>query len=381
MAYTLLTGATGLIGRYLLRDFSKQTPLAVMLRATNTESSQERYDDLVESIKEIPSDDTGDSAYSDAKIICADLLKPDLGLSAEDAQWIEENVSSVVHCAGNVSFQKQGASDGPWNTNVNGTKHLAEFCKSKGIKNFTYVSTSFVSGNRQETIFENDLDCGQSFDSEYEKSKFHAEKLLHEMDFDRLTVMRPCSVTGDTETGYSSTFHGVYWFAQFTSLAQSRAGAKAGEEWHHDVRIFKSGNERHHLVPVDLLSRAIVELHSDADVSGGTFHLTPPKACSLAQLEKALSDHYCYHGVSFAGKDCDSEAPFNDMEQLFYDGLQSIGHRYLDGDPVFDCSNTQRHLPWWTNMQVDNEYLMKIFEYAESQRFGRKKRRKPALAV
>ena len=41
MAYTLLTGATGLLGRYLLRDLTlADVPLAVVVRPTRFESAR-----------------------------------------------------------------------------------------------------------------------------------------------------------------------------------------------------------------------------------------------------------------------------------------------------------------------------------------------------
>lgn len=380
MAYTLLTGATGLIGRYLLRDLSPHSQMAVMLRENERESASERFDNLVASLDDISSQ--GEKPEKDlrlnSRVIPGDLLNPDLRLSKSDRDWIRKNVNSVVHCAGNVSFEKNFMGEGPLVTNVEGTRYLAEFCKSVGIEDFSYVSTSFVCGDRQSTIYENELDCGQQFDSEYEESKFQAEQLLHGLDFANLKIFRPCSVTGDSLTGQSSTFHGVYWFAQFTSLARSRAQASKdmSKSWLHDVRIFKSGRERHHLIPVDLLSRAVAELHRNADAAGTTFHLTPHKACTLAQLENALSQYYHYHGVTFCDADCVPREDLNSMEQLFYDGLQSIGHRYLDGDPVFDCSNTLRLLPWWQDIQVDHQYLVKVFQFAEEQGFGRRKRKK-----
>ncbi len=382
MSYTLLTGATGLIGRYLLRDYAARgIPVAVLVRESESGSPSDRINAIADAMEQLPSSYRGSVNIPRPVCIVSDLHEPDLGMSESDAAWVRNNVSSVVHCAGNVTFHDPSQDTGPWNTNVNGTRHLASFCKANQIEDFSYVSTSFVCGDRVGLIREDELDCHQGFGSPYESSKFHAEKLLQGMDFERLNVFRPCAVTGDTVSGFSSTFHGVYWFAQFTHLARQRADAEDGQPWYSPIRIFKTGLERHHLVPVDMVSQAIVELQLDFDRPGDTYHLTPCKAMTLAELEAALSEHFRYYGTTFVGPKCDPNQPLSDMEQIFYEGLNAMGHRYLDGDPMFDCRKTLDALPWWSTVETSHSYILKIFEFAEGQRFGRGSRRRAKAVV
>lgn len=373
MTYTLLTGATGLIGRYLLKDLLLQgRPVAIILRGTNT---PQRVNDLFHDIQSLDDVPLAANEFQKVMVLPGDLLDPNLGLSLSHRAWIASHVGDVIHCAGDVNFQSNGLGSSTWDTNVDGSCHLARFCKSQQIEDFSYVSTAFVCGDRSGTIYESELDCGQGFASLYEKSKFQAELHLRELGFDRLSIFRPCFVSGDSASGYTSTYHGIYWFAQFTALAQMRANVPFGQPWHHDVRIFKNPNERHHMIPVDAVSKAIVELHTRPELGSATYHLTPSRATSLGEIERALCESFQYQGVRFA--ECVAPSAMNEMESLFYEGLRATGHRYLDGDPAFDCSQTRQSLPWWDSIQIDHAYLLRIFDFAQRHRYGKGKKRRP----
>lgn len=367
MGYVLLTGSTGMIGRFILRDLAARgIDTAVLVRGADAEARMQAV--LVE-LQRLASSPHTDELTPRPRIIRGDLDASDLALSQADAAWLARNVDGVIHCAGDVSFGGEGVASDVWRTNVEGTANLARNCKANHIDAVSYVSTAFVCGDRQGVIRENESRCGQGFGSVYEEAKLRAEEVLEGAGFAELKIFRPCFVGGDTATGYTSTFHGVYWFALFTALARMRAGAEPSEPWRHDVRIFRDPDERHYIVPVDAVSRAIVELHEDPTAPTGAYHLTPLRPATLALLESALRNHYGYEGVRFAAP-TDPET-WNETEHMFYDGLKAVGHRYLDGDPIFDCSKTVEHLPWWQSVETHEEYFSRLFAYADAVRFGR----------
>jgi hypothetical protein len=195
--------------------------------------------------------------------------------------------------------------------------------------------------------------------------------MLRAAGFRKLNVLRPASVIGDSVTGYSSTYHGIYLFAQFTWMSQQRAGAARGETWKHPVRLFQTGTEKHHLIPVDVVSKAILTIIGQRDQRGGSYHLTPTQPCTVIELESALSRYFKYQGVRFVDPDARQTAVLNETEKAFYDALSRGKHRYLIGDPSFDCANTLRAVPDWAKVRVCQELLMRIFDFAVQQRFGR----------
>ena len=155
-------------------------------------------------------------------------------------------------------------------------------------------------------------------------------------------------------------------------LAALRAGAGDGERWHHPVRLFQSGQEGHHLIPVDLTSRAIAAVVADRRWHGRTYHVTPPQPVTAEQLEAALSDYFRYDGVRFAGQVTAPPADLSEIEQLFYSALAGVEHRYVHGDPSFDCSNTCEAVPGWADLSIDHDYLVRAIDFAVRHRFGRR---------
>jgi len=375
--YVLLTGGTGLIGRYLIRDLvAAKVPVAVLARAGKGVSAEDRVRRLL-----------GDDApLDDSRLVCieGDLDRPGLTVREEDRAWLAANCGSVLHNAACVNFHADADGE-PWRTNVGGTERLVTFCREFGIGRFHYVSTAYVCGDRRGVIREADLEAGQSHGTAYESSKFQAERLLRAAGFDSLTVLRPGAVTGDSRTGYTSTYHGFYHYVQFTYLAALRAGAGEGERWHHPVRLFQTGEEGHHLIPVDLTSKAIAAVVADPAFHGRTYHVTPPKPVTAAQLEAALAEYFRYDGVTFAGPVEAPPADLSEIERLFYGALAGVEHRYIHGDPAFDCSNTCEAVPGWAGLELDHAYLVRAIDFAVRHRFGRRKAREerhaPAVAA
>jgi thioester reductase-like protein len=304
-------------------------------------------------------------------VICGDLHAPALGLHRDDRDWLAKNCNAILHSAGNVTFHSSGADGEPWRTNVDGTHNLAALAHDLKINEFHHVSTAYVCGDRLGTIREADVDCGQSFGSDYERSKLAAEKLLRSAGFRKLNVLRPGSVTGDSTTGFTTSYHGVYLLAQFTWMAQRRAGGTRHSPWRHPVRLFQSGNESHHLIPVDAVSSAIVNIVSQRDRPGATYHITPQQPCTGFEVEAALSRYFGYYGVRFVGAEEASFSDLNEIESLFYEAISRGQHRYFSDDPAFDCTNTLAAVPGWAEMQITQEYLERAFDFAVRHRFGR----------
>ena len=109
MTYHLLTGATGLLGSYLLRDCLRAgQPIAVLVRPTRSESARQRIDTILTRWER----ETG-STLSRPVVFEGDLGQSDLGLDARSLRWIEANCRSVIHNAASLTFHganRQGES-------------------------------------------------------------------------------------------------------------------------------------------------------------------------------------------------------------------------------------------------------------------------------
>ena len=129
-SYLLLTGATGLLGRSLLRDLSAAgRRVAVLVRGSRTAAAASRIDELLEDWQEM----TGESVACPV-VLEGDITAPGLGLTPSATAWVARHVDEVVHSAASLSFQMRESDGEPWNSNVNGTQNVLELCRSAGIR-------------------------------------------------------------------------------------------------------------------------------------------------------------------------------------------------------------------------------------------------------
>ncbi len=175
MAYLLLTGATGLLGRYLLRDLTlAEVPLAVVVRSSKREPAVQRIETAM--------------AHWESKlgralvrpvVLEGDIAEPWLGLSDQDVDWVAANCRSIVHSAASLTFYAVEKTGEPQRSNVQGTRNMIALCGRAGIRQCHHVSTAYVCGRRRERILESELDVGQEPSNDYEQAKLQSEKEVH----------------------------------------------------------------------------------------------------------------------------------------------------------------------------------------------------------
>jgi thioester reductase-like protein len=341
MSYHLLTGATGLLGRYLVwRLTTAGVPLAVLVRAGRFQSASDRMEAIMHHWETVER-----RALARPVVLEGELTQPGLGLSAADQKWIAGNCDTVVHSAAAMVFQADEDGE-PHRTNVEGMGNLLEMCRRTEIRRFHHVSTAYICGLRQGRVLEDELDVGQALGNVYEQSKIAAEKMLRSAEgLDQITVYRPASVIGDSQTGYTSNFHGFYLPLL---LAYSFCNAVPPEEMNN--RFMKplglSGTEGKNFVPVDWVTACIAHVVTHAELHGRTYHLASPKPVSVQTLQTLVQEairRYCKRPIA-AAINAQELAVY---EKLFHDQLLIYRSHWRD-DPKFDLTNTSRalgHLP------------------------------------
>src|ERR1700690_972841 len=97
----LLTGATGFLGRYLLRDLllSGQR-VAVLTRDSRGGQAENRIKELLNFWGEL----LGRSLPCPV-VLHGDLSTEGLGLSLADRRWLSRHCQTVLHAAANLSFR------------------------------------------------------------------------------------------------------------------------------------------------------------------------------------------------------------------------------------------------------------------------------------
>jgi len=374
MTYMLLTGGTGLLGRYLLRDLTlADVPLAVLVRPTRWESATQR----IESILARWENELG-QALARPVVLEGDIAEPNLGLSDVDLRWVATNCRSVLHSAASLTFQAEEADGEPWRSNVQGTRHVLEVCRQAGIRQYHHVSTAYVCGKRRGRILESELDVGQQPGNDYEQSKITAETEVLAADcFDRVTVYRPSIIVGDSRTGYTTSYHGFYTPLRVAHALLQTVSPEAIFNRDFLGGIELQGHERKNLVPVEWVSAAIGWLATHEECHGRTYHLTNPKPATVLDMQVSISEvlaELVYTGKVNGGKAIGGSAnpaiaPSDDFLASFREQMK-VYQSYWSDDPEFDSTATEQAMPHLPCPEITREVMTRLARFAIDVNFG-----------
>jgi thioester reductase-like protein len=378
MAYHLLTGATGLLGSYLLRDCLCQGHrLAVLVRPAKRESGRQRIEAILRRWEaELP------ATVAPPVVIEGELTAPDLGLDRSTLRWIARHCRSVIHSAASLTFHGNGRAGEPWHTNVGGTWRILDLCRATGIRQFHYISTAYVCGLRTGRVLESELDVGQKPGNDYEASKIEAEKMVRAADWlDPPTVYRPAIIVGDSRTGYTVTFHGFYALVKLAHTLVSRMvlGSTAGRLMVQGLEM--SGEEHKNLVPVDWVSAVFAHIFSRPEHYGRTYHLVTRRPPSVALVADVIQQ-----AVEECSELAEAEDAFVADGDWFINNFRNqieIYRAYWRDDPKFDDSQRAAAAPF-DCPAMDAALLMRLARHAIEDNFGRSRLRQrrfdPAIA-
>ncbi len=275
----LLTGATGFLGIYLIKELlsNQCTRVSVLIRNLSKEKAfsriREHWDYFFDEM--FPG--------NRLNVFCGDIAKPGLGLSKEDWEELSKKVDSVFHSAAIVHHF------GDWqdfvDVNVNGTRNILDFVKN-GNMSLHHMSTIGVAGgyvpNKEFIIFSEDsLDVQQDIDNPYGKSKFIAEKLVQEARNQgyKCNIYRIGNILFDSDSLIFQKNNRENWF--FNSLMALI-----------DLRVFPITKVNDLDVSyVDQVAKSIVKISRIEELLNENFHIFNHKMISfydfgVAALEK-----------------------------------------------------------------------------------------------
>ena len=364
----LLTGATGLLGTYLVRDLSLDgRPLAVIVRGERKRSAAARVDAILDHWEDVLG-----KRLRRPTILEGDLTQPFCGLAEADRRWIADHCGEVVNNAASLTFRGPDRAAEPWRTNVGGTAHVLELARATGLRHVHHVSTAYVCGLRAGVIREDDLDVGQAFGNDYEQSKVEAEKLVRGAGFpDTVTVYRPSIIVGDSITGWTSTYHGFFAGLRLghTLLTRVAMGSTSGPALLRLLDVAPADTKN--FVPIDWVSAVIAHAVQTPAARGGTYHLTHPDPLSMDVVWRLVQE-----AVETYSRAASPDDPDLCDEEWFADTLWTqldIYRSYLRNDPTFDRTRTTAiagHIPCPV---LDTPTLMRMAKFAIDHEFGRRR--------
>ncbi len=374
-SYTLLTGATGLLGRALVRDLAAAgRRLAVVVRRSASTSAADRVDELLGDWWQVAG-----ASVPCPVVLEGDLVADGLGLTDDQLAWVCRHVNEVVHAAASLSFQRRAADGEPYTSNVGGTRNLLGLCRTAGIRRLHHVSTAYVCGRRRGTILERELDVAQEPGNDYERSKIVAEQeVTNAAWIESRTVFRPSIIVGDLVHGFTNTFHGFYKPLRIVApFAESFLAAALEPGSFLDV-LGLDGSERKNLVPVDWVSAVMTRIMCDESLHGRTYHLTsdtPTDVATLCRVFEGLVGEMaavrrCRPADGAAAQRAEAFLRLGPemLGRLFRDQMD-VYRAYWSDDPVFDATNTRHAVPDLPAPPLDEPALGRLCRFAIANDF------------
>jgi nucleoside-diphosphate-sugar epimerase len=266
-----VTGFPGFIAERLVARLAKEQNQFFLL------VQPEFVERAVEAVKQISEDKN--IPLENFAVIEGDITEPNLGIGPDDAATVRYETTDVFHLAAvyDLGVDKDLAS----RVNVDGTKNVNEFVRSlRHLKRYNYISTCYVAGKRSGVIREDELEHDKGFRNNYEETKYLAETEVEKLKSELpITIFRPSVVVGDSESGETAKYDGIYYLIHYLRKAP------------YLLRAVNVGNRsvKLNLVPVDFVVNAIAELAFDEKATGKTIAIADPAPLTTSELFDAIA--------------------------------------------------------------------------------------------
>jgi len=208
-----------------------------------------------------------------------DISEPRLALSAADLDLVQQQTTRVFHLA--AVYDLAVPEPLAMRVNAGGTRNVVELArKLPHLRQFHHVSTCYVAGKREGVILETELRHDAGYRNYYEESKYLAELEVESAKSDLpVTIHRPAVVCGDSKTGETGKYDGVYYLIHYLL------------RWPSVLSTINIGNHKVslNLVPVDFVVDAMAALAFDERAIGKTLQLADPAPLTTNQLFNAIA--------------------------------------------------------------------------------------------
>ncbi|MFF6868263.1 thioester reductase domain-containing protein [Streptomyces sp. NPDC012450] len=327
----LLTGASGFLGAFLLRDLMRSTTARVHCLVRGDDEAQARARLWANLERYMVAGAVDPERLS---VVVGDLAEPRLGLTEADFDRLAGTVDVVYHNGAQVHWLHPYATLRA--ANVGGTEEVLRLAARHRTVPVHYLSTVGV--------FEAAVTPGvplkvtdptgpaERLASGYLQSKWVAEQvvgLARERGLP-VSVYRVDVISGDRENGACQT-NDFVWLS-LKGLLQ--AGA-----------VPSDADGRFHLLPVDYVSAAVLRVSRRATAAGRTFHLFNPDALGLRECVERL--RALGHPVAEVDRETWRERIHADGTNALAPLLHAFEMMTADTDafyPAMDTSETEAEL-------------------------------------
>ncbi|HEX8287840.1 MAG TPA: SDR family oxidoreductase [Pyrinomonadaceae bacterium] len=267
-----LTGFPGFIAERLVERLARsETKFFLLVQPQYTEKAKRDIEKIVCKTN-VPTENF--------KLIEGDITFENLGMSKNDSETVRTETTDVHHLA--AVYDLAVEKDLAFRVNVEGTKNVNDFVRSvPKLRRYNYVSTCYVAGQRTGEILENELEHSAGFRNYYEETKYLAEMEVEKLKKEIPTIVfRPSVVVGDSKTGETAKYDGIYYLMLYLLKAPNF------------LRFVNVGNAnvKLNLVPVDFVVEGIAALANDKAAIGKTIALADPNPLTTEELFDAITE-------------------------------------------------------------------------------------------
>lgn len=207
-------------------------------------------------------------------IVEGDITLPGLGIPDDTLESVLAETTDVYHFA--AIYDLEVDKEPAYAVNVEGTKNVNDLVRRvENLRRYNYVSTCYVAGRREGVITEDELEHDAGFRNFYEETKYLAEVEVEKLKTEvPVTIFRPSVVCGDSETGETAKFDGIYYVIKFLLRSPEL------------FRLVNVGNEKVklNLVPVDFVIDAMTALADDENAVGKTVAVADPDPYTTREI-------------------------------------------------------------------------------------------------
>ena len=216
---------------------------------------------------------------ADFQVVEGDISEPGLALKAGDLEVLQQQTTHLFHLA--AIYDLAVPRDIALRVNPGGTRNVLDLARSMPhLRHFHHVSTCYVAGKREGVILESELRHDAGYRNFYEESKYLAELEVEAAKNELpVTIHRPAVVCGDSRTGETGKYDGVYYLILYLL------------RWPSKLSLINIGNWEVslNLVPVDFVVDAMAALAFDQRAIGKTLQLADPSPLTTADLFNSIA--------------------------------------------------------------------------------------------
>lgn len=270
MSY-FVTGATGFIGRYLVRELlerseSRAADVHILVRA----GSAAKIDELRRF--------WGDQAER-VRPIEGDLASKGLGVSAENRKALDGKIAHVFHLG--AIYDIEASAESMEKANIDGTRYALEFANAVHAGCF-HLFSSIASAGLYDGVFTEDMfDEARGLDHPYFRTKHESEGIVRREARVPWRVYRPGMVVGHSQTGHITKVDGPYYFFKLQQTLRRNIPS-----W---LPLIGLEGGYANIVPVDYVVRAVTYLAHLGGYDQQCFHITDPNARRVGEVMNVFS--------------------------------------------------------------------------------------------